>query len=309
MKKFLDGLYDYLMISLGTFLYCVCWECFLIPNGITSGGLTGACTVIEFATGGAIPVSTSYIIANTFLLIMAFLILGRTIGIRTIYCIALSTVLFRILPGIDWMKALPGHFFYVEQRILLPIIGGLLEALGLSLILQRDASTGGTDIIAMIANKFWPVSMGRAYVVCDLFIIASILLVPGKTFSDMIYGYMMMITFSVMLDVVMLGRKSTVQLLVFSDRYKEIADYIIHDLNRGVTALNAVGWYTQADKKVLLILVRKNQLHDVTKAIKELDDKAFVSVSPASSVYGEGFEEMKTGISINKKKNVPSSER
>ena len=302
-SKILSTLYDYLVISLGTLLFTMSWSCFLIPNGITSGGLTGACTILQFATGGLIPLSISYIVSNAILLLLAFLIIGRIVGIRTIYCIALSTVLFRFLPDLDWLQATEGHFFYVEERILIPIIGGLLEAVGVGMILTHDSSTGGTDILALIVNKFWPVSMGRVYLVVDLFIIASILLIPGKTFTDMIYGYIMMITFSVMVDFVLLGRKSTVQLLVFSEKYEAIADYIIHVLNRGVTALKAEGWYTRTDKKVLLILVRKSQLHDITHAIKEIDSKAFVSVSPASSVYGEGFDEMKTGLKL-KKKNV-----
>lgn len=111
-----------------------------------------------------------------------------------------------------------------------------------------------------------------------------------------------MITFSFMLDFVLLGNKTTFQVMVFSEKYEEIADFIMNKLDRGVTALRAVGWYTRKDRNVLLILVRKSQLHDLCKAIKELDEKAFVSVSPASSVYGEGFDELKAGISRRKKK-------
>jgi uncharacterized membrane-anchored protein YitT (DUF2179 family) len=88
---------------------------------------------------------------------------------------------------------------------------------------------------------------------------------------------------------------------VFSQKYSEIADYIINNMDRGVTAINAVGWYTKESKKVLLILVRKSQLPMLSKAIKDIDHNAFVSVSPASGVYGEGFEEIKTGIHRKKK--------
>ena len=157
-------------------------------------------------------------------------------------------------------------------------------------------------IIVMIINKFWPVSPGKVYLYSDLVIIASILLIPDKTFEDMIYGYVAMVTFSFMVDFVLLGGKSTLQVMVFSEKYEQIADYIIYKMDRGVTALKAVGWYTRKDRNVLLILVRKSQLHDLCKAIKELDEKAFVSVSPASSVYGEGFDELKAGISRRKKK-------
>ena len=171
-----------------------------------------------------------------------------------------------------------------------------MESLGIGLIIQRGGSTGGTDIAVLIVNKFWPVSPGKVYLYSDLVIIASVLLVPGKGFEDMIFGYIAMITFSFMLDFVLLGNKTTFQVLVFSEKYEEIADFIINKLDRGVTALRAVGWYTRKDRNVLLILVRKPQIRELTKAIKEIDGKAFVSVSPATGVYGEGFDEIKTGI-------------
>ena len=112
-----------------------------------------------------------------------------------------------------------------------------------------------------------------------------------------------MITFSLMLDFFLLGQKSTMQILVFSERYGDIADYIIKKMDRGVTMINATGWYTGQDRKILLIVVRKSQLQVLTRAIKSIDPKAFVSVVQASSVYGEGFEAMKTGIE-RKKRNV-----
>lgn len=159
---------------------------------------------------------------------------------------------------------------------------------------------------ALIINKFWPISPGKVYLYSDLFIIASVLLVPGKNFEDMIYGYVAMITFSFMVDFVLLGGKSTVQVMIFSQKYEQIADYILNNLRRGVTALKAVGWYTKGDKNVLLIMVRKSQLHELSKAVKSIDDKAFVSVVPASSVYGEGFDELKTGLNIKPKAKTKS---
>ena len=301
-NKYLSVLWDYLIVTIGTFFYCIAWDCFLIPNNIASGGLTGACTIIQFATGGLIPLSYSFFVLNVFLLITGAIVLGKGFGIKTVYAVLLSTVLFRILPTFDFIQAVPGNFLYVDNRLLIPIMGGIIEAVGLGLILQRGASTGGTDVIVMIINKFWPVSPGKVYLYSDLVIIASILLIPDKTFEDMIYGYVAMVTFSFMVDFVLLGGKSTLQVMVFSEKYEQIADYIIYKMDRGVTALKAVGWYTRKDRNVLLILVRKSQLHDLCKAIKELDEKAFVSVSPASSVYGEGFDELKAGISRRKKK-------
>lgn len=118
----------------------------------------------------------------------------------------------------------------------------------------------------------------------------------------MIYAFVVMLTFSFGVDYVLLGNKSSVQLLVFSKKYKEIADHIIYDVQRGVTALQSVGWYSQQESKVLLIILRKYQMNEVINEIKRIDKDAFVSVSSANSVYGEGFEEIKTGISLKKKK-------
>lgn len=284
-------------MSLGCVIFCLAWDGFMIPNGIASGGVMGLCTIFQFATG--VPVPYTYILLNAVLLGIGFWVLGNGFGFKTIYCIALTTVLFQFAPDIDIIKSIPGNPLYISDKILIPVIGGLLEAIGILMIFRRGGSTGGTDIVALIFNKYWPISPGKVFMIVDFFIIASILLVPGKTLQDMVYGYIAMIAFSLFLDFLMLGEKATAQVLVFSKKYEEIADEISLKLNRGVTALKAVGWYSKADSKVLLIIVKRTQLQPLTKAIKNIDPKAFVSVSSASGVYGEGFEEMKTGIDKN----------
>ena len=210
--------WDYIIITVGALLYVVAWTSFLIPNGIASGGLTGACTIIEMATRGLIPVGWSFPALNALLIIIATLILGKGFGFRTIYAILVSTLLFDVMPKVDVLLSLPGHLLYLDEKILVPVIGGIVEAIGIGLILSRGGSTGGTDIFAMIINKFWPVSPGQVYLYFDLFIIASVLLIPGKTFQDMMYGYLAMISFSLVVDYVLLGRKSSVQVLIFSEK-------------------------------------------------------------------------------------------
>lgn len=284
-------------MSLGCVIFCLAWDGFMIPNGIASGGVMGLCTIFQFATG--VPVPYTYILLNAILLGVGFWVMGNSFGFKTIYCIALTTVLFQFAPDIDIIKSIPGNPLYISDKILIPVIGGLLEAIGILMIFRRGGSTGGTDIVALIFNKYWPISPGKVFMIVDFFIIASILLVPGKTLQDMVYGYIAMIAFSLFLDFLMLGEKATAQVLVFSKKYEEIADEISLKLNRGVTALKAVGWYSKADSKVLLIIVKRTQLQPLTKAIKNIDPKAFVSVSSASGVYGEGFEEMKTSIDKN----------
>ena len=293
-KKILAHIWDYTALTFGIVIYCLSWTSFLIPNGITSGGGTGLCTIVYFASNGTIPVSVSFFVLNAILLVLGFMALGKVFGVKTIYAIILSTLLFDLFPKFDWVVTF-------DDKLLIAIVGGIVEALGIGIVLMRGGSTGGTDIAALIVNKYWPVSPGKVYLFSDIFIIASVLLVPGKTLEDMIYGYVVMVTFSFMVDFVLLGQKSSVQVLIFSSRYKEIADSITKNMHRGVTAFHSLGWYSQNEGKVLLVIVRQHQLHDVVGMIKNIDNKAFVSVSSASGVYGEGFDEMKTGLKLKKK--------
>jgi uncharacterized membrane-anchored protein YitT (DUF2179 family) len=299
-KKVLNELWDYVLMSVGTLIFVMAWTSFLQPNNLASGGLTGLCTILDYATQGKIPMDFSFALMNVFLLVAGFLFLGKAFGFKTIYVIALSSFLF-------WF--MPEYFPQLEvvdpelDKIMIVLIGGAMESIGIGLILLRGGSTGGTDIVAMILNKYWPISPGKVYLYSDVFIIASLLLIPtenGGGFVNMVYAYMMMLIFSFGVDYVLLGNKSSVQLLVFSKKYKEIADHIIYDVQRGVTALQSVGWYSQQESKVLLIILRKYQMNEVINEIKRIDKDAFVSVSSANSVYGEGFEEIKTGLNIKK---------
>ncbi|MBQ3872823.1 MAG: YitT family protein [Bacteroidales bacterium] len=301
-RKVLLVIFDYIVISVGVVLFVMAWTSFLLPNDMIDGGLTGASALLSMVTG--ISVDIWYFSINTLLLILAWIILGRSFGIKTIYAIVLSSALFRLFgsDSMAFLQSVPGNPLAVTEKVLVPIIGGLLEAVGLSLIIMRGGSTGGTDILALIVNKFWPVTLGRFYLFADLIVITLLLFIPGHCFTDVIYGYITMGVCAYVLDLIMLGKESSVQLLVFSDKYKEIADYVNDKMERGVTALESIGWYTQKERKVLLIVIRRTELSEVTKAVKDLDSKAFVTVVPANNVYGEGFGEMKTGIELKKKK-------
>ena len=302
-KKILTILTDYLVLTLGVVIFTIAWESFMIPNGMSSGGLMGLCTVIEYATGGKILASYSYLAINSLLILLSVLALGIGFGFKTLYCIALSALLLKVFDGMDVLHAVPGHFLYVPEKVLIPIIAGVLEAVGIGLILRHGGSSGGTDIMALMINKYWPVSLSKVFLISDFFIITAILFLPGRAFGDMIYGYEMMVTFSLVIDVMMVGQKSSVQLMVFSEKYGEIADYIIGVMDRGATVLKAQGWYTKKDKNILLIMIRQKELPELTRVIKQIDHRAFMSVTQAGSVYGEGFEEIKAGLSRKKKKD------
>lgn len=296
LNKVMSVLWDYFLMTVGSVIFCMAWTSFVIPNGVSSGGLTGLCTIIQYGTG--IPIGWTYPILNVILLLLGFLALGKGFGVKTIYVIALTSLLFDILPQFPQLEVM------MDEKLLVALVGGAMEAIGIGMVLQRGGSTGGTDIIAMLINKYWPVSPGKVYLYTDVFIISSVLLVPEKGLVDMIYAYVMMLGFSFGVDYVLLGNKSSIQILVFSEKYKEIADHIINNLQRGVTAIQSVGWYSQKESKVLLVIARKNQMNEIVNEVKEIDKKAFISVSTTMSVYGEGFEEVKTGLKIKKNNKI-----
>lgn len=291
-NKILSTLWDYFLMTVGSVIFCMAWTSFLIPNGLSSGGLTGFCTIIQYGTG--LPVGISYPVLNFLLLLLGFLVLGKGFGFKTIYVIILTSVLFDTLPMFPQLVVL------MDEKLLVALVGAVMESVGIGLVLLRGGSTGGTDIIAMIINKFWPVSPGRVYLITDIFIILSILLVPGKGIVDVIYAYVVMLGFSFGVDLVLMGNKSTVQILVFSSKYQQIADHMITNVDRGVTALQSMGWYSKQESKVLLIVARKYQMNTILNEIRNIDTRAFISVSSAMSVFGEGFEEVKAGVKTKK---------
>ena len=292
---------DFIILTVACFIFAFAWEAFMIPNGMSAGGMMGLCTVVQYATGGLIQAQYSYFAINALLIIIAVIAMGIGFGFKTIYCIVMSSLAMEIVASIPAIHSVAGEFFFVKETLLIPIIAGLLEAIGLGLVLRYGASTGGTDIIALMINKYWPVSLSKVFLISDLIIVSALLFLPDKSFTDMVYGLVEIITFSAIIDYVVGGDKSSYQLLVFSDRYADIADHIISNMNRGVTVLSAQGWYTKQDKNVLLILLNRKQLPGLTKVIKEVDPKAFMSVSSTNNVYGEGFEEIKTGLKLKNK--------
>ena len=294
-------IWEYLVLTIAAFIFAFAWEGFMIPNGMSAGGMMGLCTVVQYATGGAIPASTSYIVLNAALILAAVLLMGIGFGFKTIYCIAISSLAMSLISSTPALHSIAGQFFYVRESLVIPVLAGVLEATGLGLIIRYGGSTGGTDIVALMINKYWPISLSTVFLISDFVIIFLILFIPEKTFADMIYGLIEIVVFTMFIDTIVGGRRSSYQLLVFSDKYEEIADHIINKMDRGVTLLKGQGWYTKSDKNVLLILISQKQFPALSKVIKEMDPRAFISVTNTHNVFGEGFDEIKTGINRKKK--------
>ena len=287
----------YLILTIGVFLYAFSWIAFIIPKGIAGGGVTGISSIIYYATDGLLPISLSYLVINVALITVGTIILGKGFGFKTIYCILCASLMFEVLPQFEWITTLSD----IPDKFINAIIGGALSAFGIAAIFMQGGSTGGTDIIAIVLSKYRDSSPGKIFMYCDLIIIGSILVLPGKGLQDVVYGYIVMVSFTYLLDQLLTGAKQTVQIIIFSSKYKEIGDMLITSMDRGVTALDSVGWYSQQEGKVLIVIARKQQLPQITASIKEVDHKAFISVSSVMGVYGEGFEKVKARLKKDKK--------
>lgn len=294
---------DYLILTLGILLYVTGWSIFLVPNNLIGGGVTGVSSIIQYATGGVIKMGYTYFALNVILLVAALIILGRSFGGKTIYAIVIASV------GLNAMQQIiPDTICQTlavdNGKLMSTIMGALMAGTGIGLAMSVGGSTGGTDIIALIINKYRSVSPGRSILMMDVVIILSSLLVPSYTasgelvsFADkittVVYGLILVTVNSTVVDYVLAGSKQSVQLFILSSKYAEIADTITNDLHRGVTVLDGKGWYTKNSTEVLMVLTRKTDLNMLLRIVKSIDPNAFLSVSSVTGVYGKGFDVIK----------------
>jgi uncharacterized membrane-anchored protein YitT (DUF2179 family) len=276
-------------MSAGIFIYAFAWKAFLIPNEITGGGVAGIATVMYFLSDGTISTGIPILLINAVLLVIAFYTLGKSFGAKTIYGVIFMSLMFSVL-GVPEFIA---NQFNDSDELICAIIGGMLSGAGLVITFMQGGSTGGTDIIVMIAAKYRNITAGKVYLYCDVVIIGSSYFI-NHDIRTIIYGYVMMGVFSYTVDLLLSGNKQSVQIFIFSRKYKEIADAVISIKKRGVTALDSVGWYTQEQGKVLIVLVRKQELNDIYRIVKSIDPEALISVAHVMGVFGKGFDIIKT---------------
>lgn len=291
---------DYLFITLGLCLYTFGWTVFLLPYNIVTGGVTGMAAIIFFAT--KIPVAYPYFIINFFLLIMALKILGWRFMVKTIYAILMLSVLLAFAQ--DMMTGDDGKLIHIlgdDGKFMSLIIGCCFNGTALAVVFLNNGSTGGTDIIAACVNKFYNMTLGTVLIFVDLVIIGACLFIPQfggmlDRIHMVVYGLCTMVIENFMLDYIMNARRESVQFMIFSKKYQEIANAIGTQMNHGVTILDGHGWYTGQKMKVLCILAKKRESQYMFRLIKMIDPNAFVSQSSVIGVYGEGFDEMKVKI-------------
>ncbi len=284
MKKKIPGIIrDYVIITLGLLLFSVSWTLFLLPAEITGGGISGLAATIFYAS--KIPVGVTYFVVNIFLVLVALKILGASFGIKTLYSMAMISVLLTIFQEVFSEPV-------IDDMFLSAVLGGILGGVGLGVVFSRGGSTGGTDIIALIINKYRNISPGRVILYSDVIIIATSYIV-FRSLEKLVYGYVSMWVFSYALDAFLTGVNRSAQMFIFSTKYREIADVITEQAGRGVTVMDGTGWYSKDNIKVVISVVKKSETSMIFREIKEIDPDAFITMGSVMGVYGKGFEKIK----------------
>ena len=298
---------SYVIMTLGLLLYALGWIIFVIPNNMVGGGVTGIGAILLYAFN--IPVSVSFFVINLVLLLIALKVLGKGFGMKTVYAIIVTSLFYEVVPPL-----IPEIF--IEEiaisigKLLSAIFGGVCAGLGIGISFSQGGSTGGTDIVALMIVKYRNVSAGRVILLLDIFIIASSLLLPpaeikdatgavigveswGERFATILYGYIVIGACSYSVDMFISGTKQSLQIFIFSKKYAELADAITSQTGRGVTLIDGQGWYTKQQSKIVMVVMRKDDMSLLYRMIREIDRDAFLSVGSVSGVYGKGFDEIK----------------
>lgn len=285
---------DYTMITIAMVSYAIGWGIFLLPNNITTGGVAGVSSILFWATG--IPVQVSYFVINGLLLAAALRVLGWRFCVKTVFAVTTLTVSISVVSS---------HYhahLLADQPFMAAIIGAVFCGCGVGLGLSSNGSTGGTDIIAAIINKYRDVSLGRVILICDVVIISSSYFVLHD-WEKVIYGYVVLYVTAFCIDQVVESARRSVQFFIISDKYEEIGHRINREPHRGCTVIDAQGFYSGKDVKMLFVLAKRRQSDLIFRIINEVDPHAFVSQSAVIGVYGEGFDNFKvrTKKAIQKK--------
>ncbi|EOR25218.1 MULTISPECIES: YitT family protein [Clostridium] len=271
---------EYCLIIVGVFLVALSLEYFFIPNNIAAGGLTGLAIVINHYIP-SISTGPLVFIMDLVLFIVGFIFLGKSFGVKTIVSSFSLAGMMTIIEKFFNPQAL------TEDLMLASIFGTFITAIGMAIVFNANASTGGTDTIAKILNKFFHIDIGKSLLAVD-FIIT---LLGAITFGINIglYGLISVIINGIAIDKVIEGFHVCKEVTIISSKNDEIGKFIMNDLERGCTYLKGVGGFTGKDTYVLYAVLGRSEFIKLKQHISKIDPRAFITVGEVHEVMGEGF--------------------
>ena len=278
---------DYFFISLGILLYAIGFNAFILPERVVMGGMTGVSSLLYYAFN--LPPGIMLWIMNVALLILAYKALSKQFVIRTIVGVTIMSFFIDALRPLFIANPI---ITAGEDKFMHVLIGGMMGGAGLGIVFSHNGSTGGTDILVALLGKYTRMSFGRAMQMIDMCIISSSYFLFHST-ELVVYGLCFTFVAAYVCDYVINGTRQTVQFLIISKKYDEIADIVNKRMHRGVTVIPGMGWFKKSDVKLLIILTRKYESQEVFNTIKRIDPNAMVSQSFCQGVFGEGFDKIK----------------
>ncbi|MBR4028801.1 MAG: YitT family protein [Alistipes sp.] len=307
----LVGIKEYVLMTFGMFCYAFGWlEC-VMPAGGMGGGAAGLATLINAVLPASLTsfftIGTLVLIINIILLVLGVLIVGWQFGIKTLYCIFVMSLMFNLVETqLDPLLVYDILQSVDAPNLLMVVAGAASCGLGIAVAFMQGGSTGGTDIVAMIINKFRTVSYGKVLLMTDCgILIGSLFLTThvaiggvdtqidpftSLAFARVIYGFMMIAVIGYTVDFVQSGNQQSNQIMIFCKDYEAMAEMINTKAHRGATLIDAMGWYTKTPSKAVMVVCRKRDTSTILKLVREQEPNAFLTVGSVMGVYGQGFD-------------------
>ena len=278
MRK--DNFKDFLLITIGILLVAISVVYFFEPNNIAAGGITGLAIVINHYIP-FISIGPLVLIMDATLFVIALIVIGPKFGAKSIYCsLLLSTSM--------WVMQKFFSFTITNDLMLATIFGTLIAAAGMAIVFNANASSGGTDIIAKILNKFFHFNIGKSLLMVDFLVTLLGAITFGINMG--LYGLLSVIVNGVVIDKIIAGFKVKSEITIISNRNKEISQYILNDLERGCTFIKGVGGFTGKDTSLLYTVLDRSEFIKLKNHISSIDKNAFITVGEVHEVMGEGFK-------------------
>lgn len=281
MRQKLAAVREYAMLTLGTFLVAAGVYFFKFPNQFNTGGVTGLAVILN-AVVPAVSASTFASVINIAFLVLGFLFLDKSFGVRTVYC---SILFSAMLSGLEWLCPLTAPL--TDQRTLELFFAVILPSLGAAILFNLQSSTGGTDILAMILKRFTSLDIGMALLYVDVLIAASTLYFVGMEAG--LYSILGLVLKSVVVDSVIESLNRRKSFIAVTSCPEEVCDFITHKLNRSATFWEAQGAYSHEAKWVVLTALSRSQAVALRVYLKSTDPHAFILVTNSSEIFGKGF--------------------